>query len=254
MRGTPENKGSSRDGDGGLENNVEAARASRVRRELRTPRAAAVAGILFSVLLTMSMAFMKLSIPDNPADAGRWMAEGGHSDLLVLSLNLIPFAGIAFLWFIGVIRDRMGKREDKFFATVFLGSGLLFVAMLFAATAIAVGLALSFRSVPEAVAESHLWRFGREAIYAAVNIYAMRMAAVFIISATTLALRTGFLSRWLIYLGYAIAIVLLVTISFEDWMVLLFPLWVLLVSLEILVRTMREGRRTPAGPAAEETA
>lgn len=33
-------------------------------------------------------------------------------------------AGIAFLWFIGVIRDRSGAHEDRFFATVFLGSGL----------------------------------------------------------------------------------------------------------------------------------
>jgi len=44
----------------------------------------------------------------------------------------LPFAGIAFLWFIGVLRDRLGELEDRFFATVFLGSGLLFLAMLFA--------------------------------------------------------------------------------------------------------------------------
>ena len=49
-----------------------------------------------------------------------------------MGLYLVPFAGIAFLWFIGVVRDRIGEREDKFFATVFFGSGLLFVAMLFA--------------------------------------------------------------------------------------------------------------------------
>ena len=254
MRRTSENEDSDRGGDSGPVENEKSARASGVRRELRTPRAAAIAGIIFSVLLTMSMVFMKLSIPDNPADAGRWMAEGGHNDLLVLALNLIPFAGIAFLWFIGVIRDRMGEREDKFFATVFLGSGLLFVAMLFAATAVAIGLALSFKFVPEAIAESQLWRFGREAIYAAVNIYAMRMAAVFIISATTLAIRTGFLSRWIVFLGYVIAIVLLVTITFEDWIVLLFPLWVLLVSIEILAKNLGEGRRTPAGPTAEDIA
>ena len=53
---------------------------------------------------------------------------------------MVPFAGIAFLWFIGVVRDRIGEREDKFFATVFLGSGLLFVAMLFAAAAVLGGL------------------------------------------------------------------------------------------------------------------
>ena len=57
-----------------------------------------------------------------------------------IALNLIPFAGIAFLWFIGVLRDRIGQREDRFFAIVFLGSGLLFVAMLFVAAAVSGGL------------------------------------------------------------------------------------------------------------------
>ena len=53
---------------------------------------------------------------------------------MTLALNIIPFAGIAFLWFMGVLRDRFGQQEDRFFATVFLGSGLLFLAMLFAAS------------------------------------------------------------------------------------------------------------------------
>ena len=55
---------------------------------------------------------------------------------VAIALNLVPFAGIAFLWFIGVLRDRIGEHEDRFFATVFLGSGLLFVAMIFVAAAI----------------------------------------------------------------------------------------------------------------------
>jgi hypothetical protein len=54
-----------------------------------------------------------------------------------LALYLVPFAGIAFLWFIGVLRDRLGELEDRFFATVFFGSGLLFLAMLFASAAVA---------------------------------------------------------------------------------------------------------------------
>jgi hypothetical protein len=42
-----------------------------------------------------------------------------------LAVNQVPFAGIAFLWFIGMLRDRLGEFEDRFFATVFFGSGLL---------------------------------------------------------------------------------------------------------------------------------
>jgi hypothetical protein len=107
---------------------------------LRTPRAAAVAGIVFSVLLITALVLLRLSVPAQPGAAGAWLTDPGRRTAVVIALNLIPFAGIAFLWFIGVIRDRIGEREDRFFATVFLGSGLLFVSMLFVAAAVSGGL------------------------------------------------------------------------------------------------------------------
>jgi hypothetical protein len=103
---------------------------------LRAPGAAAVAGIVFSVLLTAAFVLLRLSVPADPRVAGIWLTDPGRRATVEIALNLIPFCGIAFLWFIGVIRDRVGQREDRFFATVFLGSGLLFVAMLFAAAAV----------------------------------------------------------------------------------------------------------------------
>ena len=108
--------------------------------ELRTPRAAAAAGILFSLLLGLALILITVSAPSDPAAAGAWLTDPARRRAVVIALNLVPFAGIAFLWFIGVVRDRIGQREDRFFASVFLGSGLLFVAMLFAAAAFAGGL------------------------------------------------------------------------------------------------------------------
>ena len=84
---------------------------------------------------------------------GTWLTDSGRRTAVAIALNLIPFAGIAFLWFIGVVRDRIGGREDRFFATVFLGSGFLFVGMLFVAAAVAGGLisaAATLRSGPAA--------------------------------------------------------------------------------------------------------
>jgi len=107
---------------------------------LRTPRAAAVAGILFSLLLGLAITLINVSAPSHPARAGDWLTDPARRAAIAVALNLVPFAGIAFLWFIGVVRDRIGQREDRFFASVFLGSGLLFVAMLFAAAAFAGGL------------------------------------------------------------------------------------------------------------------
>jgi hypothetical protein len=79
---------------------------------LKTPRAAAIAGIVFSILFIISLAFIRLSVSANPDDAGTWLSNSGKS--VPLDLNLLPFAGIAFLWFIGVLRDRMGAIEDRF--------------------------------------------------------------------------------------------------------------------------------------------
>src|SRR3974390_3904939 len=116
------------------------------RANLKTPRAAAIAGILFSVLLLGVLWLLRISVPDDPREPGAWLNSA--SNTVRLAINLVPFAGIAFLWFIGVLRDRLGESEDKFFATVFFGSGLLFLAMLFAAAAVAGALIISFDTVP----------------------------------------------------------------------------------------------------------
>ena len=109
-------------------------------RAIRTPRAAAVAGIVFSVLFATSVVLLEWALPSDSLDTGPWVEDDARRNAVSLSLQLLPFAGIAFLWFIGVLRDRIGAGEDRFFATVFLGSGLLFVAMFFASGAVAGGL------------------------------------------------------------------------------------------------------------------
>jgi hypothetical protein len=123
-----------------------------IRARLKTPRAAAVAGVLFSVLLIMGLLLLRLSVPADPLEAGAWLKINANT--VALALNLVPFAGIAFLWFIGVLRDRLGELEDRFFATVFLGSGLLFLAMLFAAAAVAGGIILAYAARPSGLLDS----------------------------------------------------------------------------------------------------
>ena len=114
-----------------------------MRRSLKTPRAAAVAGILFALLYGAALVLIRLSIPDETAaDSGAWLET--NSGTIAFALNLVPYAGIAFLWFIGVIRDRLGDSEDRFFATVFLGSGLLFLALTFVGAALAGALLTSY--------------------------------------------------------------------------------------------------------------
>jgi len=79
---------------------------------LRTPRAAAFAGIIFSVLWVAVFGLMRLSVPSDPFEEGAWLA--GDTTYVALAMNLVPFAGIAFLWFVGVLRDRLGLARTNF--------------------------------------------------------------------------------------------------------------------------------------------
>jgi hypothetical protein len=217
------------------------------RSRLTTPRAAAIAGILFSVLLITSVVIIRLSIPADPRDAGQWLT--GDVKPVDLALTLLPFAGIAFLWFIGVVRDRLGEHEDRFFATVFLGSGLLFLAMLFSSAAIAGGIVIAYGAAPTALLNSETYTFARAATYVILNTYAIKMAGVFMISTCTLFLRTKVTPRWIALLGYVLALLLLVSISHLSWIFLVFPLWILLISIYILIENYRRGPGTAvSGP------
>ena len=208
---------------------------------LRTPRAAAVAGVLFSVLLIAALVLLRISVPAHPGVPGAWLTDSARRRAVAVALNLVPFAGIAFLWFVGVLRDRIGDREDRFFATVLLGSGLLFVAMMFVAAAIGGGIIATATSAAPAAGTLAL---GRNVTSLLLNVYAMRMAAVFTLTAVTIARRTAIVSRWLTVAGLVTAVVLLVAVNFSAWVELLFPAWILALSLDVLVAG-RSGRPAP---------
>jgi hypothetical protein len=208
-----------------------------VRSRLTTPRAAAVAGILFSILLLTSLILIRISVPASAQEAGGWLASNWN--LVDLALNILPFAGIAFLWFIGVVRDRLGSNEDRFFATVFLGSGLLFLAMLFSSAAVAGGIISLYGVAPGTLINSNVYALGRALTYEYMNVYSMRMAGVFMISTCTLSLRTGIVPRWMAIVGLVLALFLLLSVSFFSWSMLVFPLWVLLISVHILLENLR---------------
>jgi len=216
-----------------------------VARAIRMPRSAAIAGIVFSVLVTAALVLVRVAVPADPSDAGRWLSDSSWRDSVLLALGLVPFAGIAFLWFVGVLRDHMGEGEDRFFATVFLGSGLLFVATLFVAAAVAAGLVATAGQNRDSLFTSGAWAVGRRATYELMNVYAMRMAAVFTLATSTILLRTRLAPRWLVASGYAIAILLLVTVGFFAWVELVFPAWVLVLSVYVLIAGLRRGRTEP---------
>lgn len=201
--------------------------------ELRTPRAAAVAGIAFALILAAVIILARSAALAQSGDPATWLDSQSRRKSIEIALYLVPFAGIAFLWFLGVLRTRLGAAEDRLFATVFLGSGLLFVASLFAAAAALTAL-LQLAPPGEAVPTDSVKTLATlSAVFS--GDFATRMAAVFTLAATTAGRRAGLLPKWLVVIGYLFPVALLVSPPSQPWVVILFPLWVLMLSLHILV-------------------
>jgi hypothetical protein len=221
---------------------VEAARTF----ERRAPRSAGLAGIVFSLLFLAAVALAGERPPEGLTAAGLvdWFEQNARTPVTIAALYLLPFAGIAFLWFIGVIRDRIGDHEDRLFATVFLGSGLLFLAMLFASTAIGGSILIAYRAAPNDLLNSSTYSFARAATYLIMYTYASKMAGLFMMSACTVFVRTRVMPRWMAWLGYALALLLLIGVSQYEFVLIVFPLWILLVSVYILIENF--GRRRAA--------
>jgi hypothetical protein len=212
-----------------------------VMQAVRKPTSAAIAGLVFAFILSWVLTLLHGVTPTTIDEFGSWAADPSHRSSVDLALDLMPFAGIAFLWFIAVIRTQLGSREDRFFETVFLGSGLVFVAMLFVSAAILKApLILTAAGVPVppetlalcwAMATSVLGQFGA------------RMAAVFILSTATAGVRSGALPRWVAFLGYATGLIMLFIPPLPNIAQFAFPAWVALVSVLVILR-----RHHPAVP------
>lgn len=214
-----------------------------VRARLTAPQAAGIAGILFALLFATSLVLMRIALGASAQTTATW--SGPESGQIRVAMALMPYAGIAFLWFIGVVRDRLGDLEDKFFSTIFLGSGLILIAMMFAASAIAGGILAAAQLNAEAAYEVTV--FARTEMLEITNVYALRMAGVFMVSLGTLWLRTGLMKLWTILLTYALALVLLLMINLSLWIQLVFPAWTLLISILFLIKRAR----TSAAPPSE---
>ena len=203
------------------------------------PRLVAISGIMFAVMFSASVVLIRLAVPADPSDPGIWISDPVLRRWVVLSLNLVPFAGLAFLWFMAVLRNHIGLFEDQLYATVFLGSGLLFVSMLCATVAVAQGLMNTFPGGDNQLTQSESYRIGRGMAYALMNTFGMRMAAVFMFVTSMIGLRTGVLPRPVALVGFAFGLALLLVITDFAWISLLFPLWVMMVSTYVLVVNSR---------------
>ena len=207
---------------------------TRAPHALTTPRSAAAAGVLFGVLFGAALILIRTALPEGAQAGSQWLVAGSAN--IRVAAVIMPFAGIAFLWFIGVVRDGFGRFEDKFFSTVFIGSGLLFLAMMFVTMGVGAGLEATNHLIVDQAAHTEVATFGQMVLLAVSKTYALRMAAVFMISLATIWLRTGLMPRWLVIATYLVAVSLILASDLSMWLALAFPIWVIIVSLLLLTR------------------
>jgi hypothetical protein len=174
------------------------------------------------------------------AEYNAFYGDGGADTLTVLGLYIVPFAGIACLWHMIATRTLLQVRRPASWAQVphwlHLAASVIFVCMLFVGTAAvgAVALLTRFSSAP--LPGPDVARALSSLGYSLVFVYGVRAAGMYMITTTGLARAAGLLPRSLILLSYLLATFLLLSTTFHPAILLVFPAWVLMVSVVLLVR------------------
>ena len=211
------------------------------RREIRSPRAAALAGIGYSILMitgmTLTAGITRVRLENITLD----LVESWYRKASLVIL-MVPFAGIAFLWFTGVIRDRLGEHEDRFFATLFYGSGIIQVMLLFIWGAI-FGAVMATRTMTAVgLIENDIYIFSFALMNEIIGNYALRMAGIYMTAIATLWTRTGIMARWFSLLTYILALGFLFAAERFREARFIFPIWVFVVSIYVLIQNFRRTR------------
>ena len=209
-----------------------------IQKRIRSPRSAALAGILFSVLLVASM-LLVTGVSQVTSEKITLELLETSVESASLGLSLVPFAGIAFLWFTGVIRDHIGDREDRFFATVFLGSGIAFVVLLFIYAAILGAVYGTYAMAADRIADNDVYVFAFMLINEIIGNYILRIAGVYMFSIGTIWTRAAVTPRWLSLITYLLALVFLFFAGSIREARFVFPGWVFLTSVFILITNRR---------------
>jgi hypothetical protein len=207
------------------------------RRSLRSIEAAAVAGIVAALGWVYSLVRLLdgPTVEASEAEITRFYADPdtGWDTLFVLQILVVATAG--FLWFIGVIRNRIGTNIPRLFDTVFSGGGILYAGLLFVgAGALAAPFMLAeFGGMDVEAGSAAMARSFARVILA---VFVPRVAALVVLSTSTLGLRTGVLPRWLVFAGYLTGIAMVLNVTFFSPSVYAFPGWIAVVSIVLLIR------------------
>jgi hypothetical protein len=206
-------------------------------RHIRSLEAAAVAGGIYAVLAVVGLSLLSRypSLNQTDAEITAWFDDSANQSSLIVGLNLIALSSIAFLWFVAVIRRRLGDLEDRFFGTVFFGSAIVYVAIWLAGAAVLAGPAVANTTLDSGSVSEASASLAAGIGAALLLVVAPRVQAVFVLTTSTLILRSRVLPSWLAIVGYVIAVGMFVFPLVAEPLGLGFPTWVFVVSLVIFL-------------------
>jgi hypothetical protein len=168
-----------------------------------------------------------------------WYADSGNRLTVFLGLNLAALGIVAFLWFMAVIRRRLGEREDQFFSTVFLGSGIAFSVLTVAAAVCVSAPTLVVHFGDEASLEPSTVALAHGLWFGLWGVGASRLVGVFIAATSTIGMRFEALPLWLARLGLAVGTVMGLTGAFAGPLDFVFAAWLTVVSITLLFTRRR---------------
>jgi hypothetical protein len=203
------------------------------------------------------VALVLIADAPGPAASDRELSEyyssEGSRRVALTGLYVMPFAGIAFIWFIVALRmwiAASGRREDALLSNVQLVSGILYTGLFLvsAGASAAIAAATEFtdaRFNPDGARQLH--QYGDAILF----VFAMRMAAMFVFTTSTIARHAKILPRWFLVIGYGVGLFLLLSASFYRAFAFVFPVWLPCLTVLLMSRARRipEERRVSLSAA-----
>ena len=195
-------------------------------------------GIGFGVLTVIAW-YLLMTARENLAtiaDPQAYYDEGNAFGTEIAALYLLPFAAILFLWFIVALRGWIRgtqQRRNLLISDLQLVSGMVFIAMfLVGAGAVATAAVVAQAAPGELTTEALIALSGFGSTV--VTVMGVRIGAIFVIATASLGVTTGVLPRWFNLASYAFGLLLMLTPIVANWLVMAFPIWVIVLSVMLL--------------------
>jgi len=219
------------------------ASSNRVKKQRRAAARTGWLAIIHALLVLVSYALLA-SAPDptsdNAAYAEYYGSSSSHTAVVVAAFYILPFAGLAFMWFIIALRIWIRRASealrDELYSTGQLVSGVVYLTLLMVASASISVLALDIETADAGLSPQIARQF-TEMSWTLAVVFAMRMAAVFVSTTAVLGRRHGFLPKWFTITSYVIAAILLVGPTVSQFLMLVMPIWMFVLGILLLVRS-----------------